>query len=114
MKLDEADLRATASTLMCLIDVVGNKPIIGDSDLKMDDVKILLENLPSILVKSVASKEGVDVLSEVVGDWIKDLWKKYGTGGVVGGFVAIVLGVSIANLSLTLLLFLQNMYSLPE
>lgn len=34
MKLDEADLRATASTLMCLIDVVGNNPIIGDSDLK--------------------------------------------------------------------------------
>lgn len=98
MKLDEADLRATASTLMCLIDVVGNNPIIGDSDLKTEDVKILLENLPSILVKSVASKEGVDVLSEVVGDWIKDLWKKHGTGGVIGGFVAIVLGASIANL----------------
>lgn len=98
MKLDEADLRATASTLMCLIDVVGNNPIIGDSDLKTEDVKILLENLPSILVKSVASKEGVDVLSEVVGDWINDLCKKHGTGGVIGGFVAIVLGASIANL----------------
>jgi hypothetical protein len=83
MKLDEADLRATASTLMCLIDVVGNNPIIGDSDLKTEDVKILLENLPSILVKSVASKEGVDVLSEVVGDWIKDLWKNMALVGLL-------------------------------
>lgn len=46
-------------------------------------MKILLENLPSILVKSVASKEGVDVLSEVVGDWINDLWKNMALVGLL-------------------------------
>lgn len=108
MQMDDEDLNGAAIAIMTFIDPYANDDILGNVDVSWTDyVDLAAHGLPAVLEALFLTKEGHIVLGQLIQSGTEYLYKNYGVGGVVAGFVwsAALLTFVVAPLLLDVIVF---------
>lgn len=87
MEMDAEDLNGAAIAVMTIIDPYSNDEILGSIEVSWTDyVDLAAHGLPAVIETLFMTEEGRDILDNLILKGAELLYKKWGAGGVIGGF----------------------------